>query len=528
MDVVLGRAKVTASKAGAVGLGIVEGERTARGAAADIDRRSRGAVTALLRSRDFGGRALETAVLYPRGLGAGRLILVGLGKRAGLDAQRLRLAAAQLARRARELRVKTLTFALPEAEARADGSRLARLAQACAEGVVLGHYRHTAYRTEPGTPPLRKIEIVLGGEGPSSESRRALAAAVARGSRWAEATCLARDLASTPGQDLTPDGLARRAREIARDTGARCRVLGVPEIERLGMGALLAVGRGSAHPPRFIVLERAPASSRARGRARKGPGPARVPTVVVIGKGVTFDTGGISLKPAQDMAKMKYDMSGAAAVLGLFSALPDLARGPGRALPFRVVGLIPTAENMPGGNALKPGDVVRAMDGTTIEVITTDAEGRLLLADALGYAARFKPEAVVDLATLTGAISIALGHVAAGLFSADESLAAELLAAGSASDERLWRMPLGEAYASGLRSDTADIVNSGAREGGASLAATFLERFARGFPWAHLDIASTAWSPVERPHEPRGPTGFGVRLLLEWLSRRASASARAV
>ena len=526
MDVVLSRAKLTASKAGAVALGIAEGERPTRGAAAELDRRSRGAISELLKSRDFAGRASEIAVLYPRGLNTGRVIVVGLGKRAEIDAQRLRLAAAQAARRARELGTRTLTLALPEPGGRAE---VARQAQACAEGAVLGHYRHTAYKSDPGPPPLRKIEIAPGGSsGPSASGRVArqeLAAAVARGARWAEAACLARDLASTPGQDLTPEVLARRAREVARDSGARCRVLGVPELERLGMGALLAVGRGSVHPPRFIVLERAPRPAGA-GLRRTGHRQApRVATVVVIGKGVTFDTGGISLKPALDMARMKYDMAGAAAVLGMFAALPDA--GAGHGLPFRVVGLIPSAENMPGGGALKPGDVVRALDGTTIEVTNTDAEGRLILADALGYAARFKPDAVVDLATLTGAISIALGHLAAGLFTADDGLATELLAASAASGERLWRMPLWDDYAAGLRSDTADLANSGGREGGAILGALFLKRFARGFRWAHLDIASTAWTPAERPHEPRGPTGFGVRLLLEWLSRRASASMRA-
>ncbi|MGH7729802.1 MAG: leucyl aminopeptidase family protein, partial [Candidatus Eiseniibacteriota bacterium] len=251
-------------------------------------------------------------------------------------------------------------------------------------------------------------------------------------------------------------------------------------------------------------------------RGRAGPAAG---TVVVIGKGVTFDTGGISLKPRENMHRMKYDMAGAAAVLGMFSALPSLDP------PFRVVGLIPSAENMPGGRALKPGDVVQAIDGTTIEVTNTDAEGRLLLADALGYARRLAPAAVVDLATLTGSITIALGALAAGLFTGDDALAGELIAAADASGERLWRMPLWDEYAPEMRSDTADLVNSAAREGGACLAAIFLERFARGLPWAHLDIAGTAWAATERPHEPKGATGFGVRLLLEWLSRRASRAA---
>ena len=300
--------------------------------------------------------------------------------------------------------------------------------------------------------------------------------------------------------------LATRARELAKETGARVQVFGVPQLERLGMGALLSVGRGSVHPPRLIVLERGPAPSQKRD----------VPTVVIVGKGITFDTGGISLKPRENMHKMKYDMSGAAAVLGLFRVLPEL---PG----LRVVGLVATAENMPGGRALKPGDVVRAMDGTTIEVTNTDAEGRLVLADALLYARRYRPEAVVDLATLTGAVSIALGNRAAGLFGNDEDLVAELAAAAALTGERLWPLPTWDEYLSDMRGTVADLVNSsGGREGGAILGAVFLKHFARGLRWAHLDIASTAWTDVERPHETRGATGFGVRLLLEWLSRRAS------
>jgi leucyl aminopeptidase len=238
--------------------------------------------------------------------------------------------------------------------------------------------------------------------------------------------------------------------------------------------------------------------------------------VVLIGKGVTFDTGGISLKPRDGMGRMKYDMAGAAAVFGVFAALPTLD------LPFRVVGLVPAAENMPSDRAFKPGDIVRAMDGTTIEVTNTDAEGRLVLADALCYAQRFDPAAVVDLATLT-AIRTALGGFAAGMFTADDRLASELEAASTASGERLWRMPLWEDFAESLKSDVADLVNSAGPDGGSSIAASFLARFARELPWAHLDIASTAWAFTDRPHEPRGPTGFGVRLLLEWLAARAAA-----
>jgi len=349
----------------------------------------------------------------------------------------------------------------------------------------------------------------------------AMGEGVARGAAFGEATCLARDLANTPGQDLVPDGIAARAREIGRLTGVRVEVLGVPQLERLGMGALLAVGRGSPNEPRFITLEYRPAGAAARPRAAGRSAARGAAPVVLIGKGVTFDTGGISLKPRENMHRMKGDMSGAAAVLAAFSALPALAP------PFPVIGLIPSAENMPGSRAFKPGDVVRALDGTTIEVTNTDAEGRLLLADALGYARRLAPAAVVDIATLTGSITLALGHAAAGLFSGDDALASELLGAGEASGERLWRMPLWDVYAPEMRSDTADLVNSAAREGGACLAAIFLKRFAADMTWAHLDIAGMSWAQAERPHEARGATGFGARLLLEWLSRRASAEAPA-
>jgi leucyl aminopeptidase len=502
MDVVLRRGNVTARRAGALALGILEGERELSGASAAVDRATRGAIRAIRKRGDFTGRFLDVAVLYPPGLKAARLILVGLGPRAELTAHRVRQAAGRAARRARELGARSLTTVVHGAGR--GGLDPERAAQAVAEGSVLGHYRFTAYRSEAAAAPLGSVEIFE--QDPALAKR--LAPAVERGARIAEGACLARDLANTPGQDLTPEGLADRAREIGRQCGARVEVLGVPQLERLGMGALLGVGRGSIHPPRFIVLERAP-------RAVRG---AKPPTIVLIGKGVTFDTGGISLKPRENMQKMKYDMSGAAAVLGTFAALPTIDP---RA---RVIGLIPSAENMPGGRALKPGDVVRALNGVTIEVTNTDAEGRLLLADALSYAQRLEADVVVDLATLTGAISIALGHLAAGLFTDDDALAAELTAAGEATGERLWRMPVWDEYAEEMKGDTADLVNSSVREGGAILGAVFLKRFARGLKWAHLDIASTAWTVADRPHEPKGPTGFGVRLLLEWINSRAGAS----
>ena len=498
MEVTLRKRRPTEAP-GTVAVGMFSGSRGLDAGLAALDRAAGGVIRAAVRSRDFTGQWGETVIAHPTRGRAKRLILVGLGPAGRFDEHRVREAAAIATRRAREARAGSVTLALPIfGNAPANQGRRVR---AAAEGATLGHWRHTAYLTEAGAPPLSRVEIAA----PDAEAARAFAAEAARGARYGEATCLARDLASTPGDDLTPAALAARAGEVAKTCGAKFSALEVPQMERLGMGALLAVGRGSVHPPRFIVLDRAP---RARAGAR---GAKRARTVVVIGKGVTFDTGGISLKPRENMHKMKYDMSGAAAVLGLFSALPSLDPA------LRVVGLIPTAENMPGGRALKPGDVVRALDHTTIEVTNTDAEGRLILADALGYAKRFAPEAVVDLATLTGAISIALGHLAAGLFTNDDGLAGELERAAGRSGERIWRMPLWEDYAREMKGQTADLVNSAAREGGAILGAIFLRHFARGLRWAHLDIASTAWSPEDRPLERRGPTGFGARLLLEWL-----------
>jgi len=503
MDVVLRRGDLATRTAGAVAVGVFEGTKRVSGAAGALDRATRGAITAFLKTGDFSGRPDETAVLYPATGKARRVILVGLGVPGTMTLHRARVAAALAANRARELKAGTLATIVHGAGS--GGLDPLAAAQACAEGAMLGHYRHTAYRTAPTLPALKRVEIV--------ERDAAMAArvkpAIARGAAWGEAVCFARDLAATPGQDLTPDDLGRRAKELARATGAKAHVLAVHELERIGLGGLLGVGRGSVHPPRLIVLEH---GIGARGRSQ-------APPLVVIGKGVTFDTGGISLKPRENMHKMKYDMSGAAAVLGFFQALPTLD------LPFPVVGLIPTAENMPGGRALKPGDVVRMMDGTTVEVTNTDAEGRLLLGDALCYARRnYSPRAVVDLATLTGSVGIALGPHAAGLFTDDDAMAEALERAGLASGERLWRLPVWDDYLPSMRSDTADLVNSGPREGGASLAAAFLKHFARGLRWAHLDIASTAWTNSSREAGSTGPTGFGVRLLLEW-ARNEAASA---
>ncbi len=505
MECSLRAASLDARATGLLAIGVAEGEAGRDSHAAELDRATGGALKALRGAGDFAGKSGETAMLYPSGVKAKRVLVVGLGPAKSVDPRGLSLAAAAAARRARELGAGALAVALPVADDAA--------ARAIGEGLVLGHHRHTAYLSNGGKPALQAAELLVA-KAPSAALKEAFAAGVTRG----EAVALARDLANTPGQDLPPEALAERAREIAKRAGASATVYDVAAMERLGMGCVLAVGRGSPHPPRFIELVREPGGAR-RGAA-KAKKSARVPTIVVIGKGVTFDTGGVSLKPREGMSKMKYDMSGSAAVLGLFASLETLD------LPFRLVGLIPSAENAIGGRAFKPGDVLRAMDGTTIEVTNTDAEGRLLLADALVHARRFTPDAVVDLATLTGAISIALGRHAAGLYSRDDALAAQLHRAGEEVGERLWRMPLWPDYLAEMRGDTSDLVNSNEkREGASNTAAAFLSHFAKDLPWAHLDIASTAWTYGERPDSSRGPNAFGVRLLVRWLETRAAAKA---
>ncbi len=305
---------------------------------------------------------------------------------------------------------------------------------------------------------------------------------------------VAKEWANRPANHATPTLLADAAKAIAKGTGFKCEVLGPKEVTKLGMGSFLAVARGSAEPLRFIVMR------------YNGAAASQAP-VVLVGKGITFDTGGISIKPAGEMDEMKYDMSGAASVLGVFAALAQLKPR------FNVVGLIPATENMPDGLAVKPGDVVTSMSGQTIEILNTDAEGRLVLCDALTYAERFKPKAVIDIATLTGACVIALGAVRSGLFSSNDELAVALQAAGEASGDTCWRMPLDDEYAEGLKTRFADVANVAGRQAGAVTAAKFLQRFATRFAWAHLDIAGTAW----KSGAAKGATGRPVGLLLHYL-----------
>ena len=349
-------------------------------------------------------------------------------------------------------------------------------------------YSYTTTLSQPSVRSLKQVVVSL--DKPTASLTQALAHAQA----LVAGVEVAKEWANRPANHATPTQLAQVAKSIASGRAFKCEVLGPKEVAKLGMGAFMAVARGSAEPLRFIVM-------RYNGAASSQP------PVVLVGKGITFDTGGISMKPAAEMDEMKFDMSGAGSVLGVFQTLSQLQPA------LNVVGLIPATENMPDGLSVKPGDVVTSMSGQTIEILNTDAEGRLVLCDALTYAERFKPQAVIDIATLTGACVIALGAVRSGLFSSDDALAGQLLEAGEISGDPCWRMPLDEDYADALKSRFADVANVGGRAAGAVTAAKFLQRFTKRFAWAHLDIAGTAW----RSGAAKGATGRPVALLVQYL-----------
>jgi len=361
-----------------------------------------------------------------------------------------------------------------------------------AVGDALYVYRHTK-PSAPAASKLHRVSLACGvAEAPAARE------GLKRGEAVAAGVALARECANRPGNHCTPSFLADEARRLGKEQGLDVQVLGRKELEKLGMGCFLAVAQGSDQPPKFIVLQYHGA-------------PKSAAPVVLVGKGITFDTGGISIKPAAEMDEMKFDMGGAASVLGTFRAVAQLKP------KLNLVGLIPTCENMPGGGAVKPGDVVTSMSGQTVEILNTDAEGRLILCDALTYAERFKPAAVVDIATLTGACVIALGHHRSGMFSPDDALAAELEQAGQSALDPCWRMPLDEEYDEALKSNFADMANVGPRAGGAITAAMFLKRYAAKYPWAHLDIAGSAW----KSGAAKGATGRPVPLLTQFVLGRA-------
>jgi leucyl aminopeptidase len=483
-------AELGAPKAGTVVVGVGE-DRALTPAAAALDQATGGALVRAMGSSRFTGKKGQLlAVLAPANLAAGGILLAGLGKLADVDALALQALGGSVVAHlngagASEAAVQLGTL---------DGIKLgtADAAANVAFGARLRTYRFDKYRTRLKSeqkPTLKKLVV-------QSDVAKAAKAAFADLDKLADGIFFTRDLVSEPGNVLYPESLAEQATTLT-ELGVEVEVLDEKKLKKLGMGALLGVGQGSVRPPRLVVM------------AWLGADDKKAAPVAFVGKGITFDTGGISLKPGAGMEEMKWDMGGSGTVIGLMKALA------GRKAKANVIGVVALAENMPDGNAIRPGDILTSMSGQTIEVNNTDAEGRLVLADALWYTQdRFKPRLMVNLATLTGAILIALGSEYAGLFSNNDELAERLTTAGKAVGEQLWRMPMNEAFDRAIDSDVADMKNiTGDRMAGSSIGAVFLQRFVNGVPWAHLDIAGMAWSKKDAATVPKGATGYGVRLL---------------
>jgi leucyl aminopeptidase len=479
-------------------VGVFE-SRTLSPAAAAIDKASKNHLSQLLKSGDLDGKAGSTLLLHGvHGVLAERVLLIGLGKEKEFGDKEFRNAVAKTIATLNDIGGGDATISLTElAVAPISNSRdvawRTRQTMLVASD-TLYRFDQLKSKKDDARRSLRKINLSV-----AAKDVAAAEAALVQGQAIAEGQKLMRDLANLPGNYCTPSYLADQARLLAREHKLGIDVLDRADMKKLGMNTLLAVAQGSAEPPRFIVLKY-------HGGA-KGTKP-----IVLVGKGITFDSGGISLKPGLDMDEMKYDMSGAASVFGTLKAVARMK------LPLNVIGVVPSTENMPGGRAIKPGDIVTSMSGQTIEILNTDAEGRLILCDALTYVERFDPECVVDIATLTGACVMALGNVACGLLSNNDTLAQELLACGQESGDRAWQLPLWEDYQELLKSNFADMANIGGRMAGTITAACFLSRYTKKYHWAHLDIAGTAW----RSGEKKGSTGRPMPLLTQFLINRAS------
>ena len=471
-------AKETDLSCDALILPVFEGEGME--AYAEIDRALDGLPSRIMASGEFRARHGRVFTLHTFGkIKPQRILFAGLGKRTEATREKTRQSGGKAATclreaGARQIALSTRTFPLPGLPP-----------DDFVEGALLSQYRFGAYKKEENEKGIEGLVIL------SKEDWKERIF-------WLEqveaGTSFARDLVNTPANDMTPTALAEAALGLKK---AKVRILEKKEAEKLGMRAYLSVARGSAEPPKFIVVSYEP---------------RKVPPVALVGKSITFDSGGISIKPSEGMEKMKYDMAGGAAVLGAIKAASELE------LPVSIIGVLPATENLPGGSASKPGDIVRAMTGKTVEIINTDAEGRLVLADAIGYVKKFHPGApIIDIATLTGACSIALGNEAIAMMGNDDGLMARIKAASEDTGEKVWQMPLYEEYKEYMESDAADLKNSGGRSGALVTAGWFLKEFAGTTPWAHLDIASTAWTDKDRAYLPKGATGIGVRLLLSYL-----------
>ncbi|WP_340150044.1 leucyl aminopeptidase [uncultured Sneathiella sp.] len=459
-----------------------------------VDKKTKGALSRALETSRFTGKKGDfLEIVAPNGLDVSRVVLFGLGETEKLTMTDMETLGGSLVKRLNASGARSVTIILDELNV--EDFKTNEAAAAVAGGAMLGSYRFQKYKTdidEAAEPTLARMTVSCKG---SATARKVFADIEALN----EGVFMTRDLVSEPANELYPESFAARCLELS-DMGVHVEILDEAKMQRLGMGALLGVGQGSRRDSRLVVMQWNGATTKKAGRK----------PLAFVGKGVCFDTGGISLKPGPGMEEMKWDMGGAGTVTGLMKALA------GRKAKVNAVGVIGLVENMPDGNAQRPGDIVKSMSGQTIEILNTDAEGRLVLADALWYTQdRFKPEFMIDLATLTGAIIVTLGHENAGLFSNNDDLSDQLFAAGKAVGEGVWRLPMSDAYAKQTKSPIADLQNigTGGRGAGSIVAAEFLQKFVNDTPWAHLDIAGMAWSKADKPITPKGGTGYGVRLL---------------
>ena len=477
---------------------VYEGEKLEESnALAELDKRSNGIITSLIENGELSGKTGESVYLHnPGDIAAKRLLLLGAGKLADYNTDVVRRVAGTAARFLRAKNVRKFAFL------RRSQIPLGDAVQAGVEGALLSLWDANKYHTSDKEEKLIEQMILATVEGDSQE----LSQGAERGQILAEAANFAREIVNEPGNLMTPTELARQAEEVAQKYGLEIDVLDEARMKELGMGSLLGVSQGSAEPAKLIVLTYTPSAE-----------PKSKETIAIVGKGVTFDTGGISIKPADSMEKMKYDMAGGATTIAAMRAIAQLKPS------INVIGIVPAVENMPGGRAQRPGDVVRSMAGKTIEIINTDAEGRLILCDALTYAIQLGATKIVDLATLTGAVSIALGDVYVAALGNDQEWVDAVINAGKSSGEKIWQLPLDREYREQIKSDIADIKNVGGRKAGTITAAYFLREFVGDTPWVHLDIAGTAWNDSGKPYLSVGPTGICVRTLVNLVTAESQA-----
>ncbi|MDT5159305.1 MAG: leucyl aminopeptidase [Acidobacteriota bacterium] len=507
MDIQTSSGRFAEADVQALAVAVFKDEKADEGFLQQLDAASGGLVRSVLESEELKGKEGEIVYLHlptgGDGTKAKRLLLVGVGERTDYHAAQVSQFAGASIRALRARNVKTVGL-VP----RFDGGDAALTASSAVEGAIMGLFEPDKYRTiDKEERIVERLIVIIEGAGED-----ALRQGAERGRIVGESVNFTRDLSNEPGAYMTPTIMAERAQEIANQFGLEIDVLDQARMEQEGMGALLSVARGSDQPPKMMVLTYMP-----EGKKSVEDGEDYL---ALVGKGITFDTGGISIKPSENMELMKYDMTGGATVLGVMRAVAQLKP------PIPILGIVPSTENMPSGKATKPGDVVRAMSGKTIEVINTDAEGRLILADAVSYAKKLGATRVIDMATLTGAVSIALGDVNTGILGTDQELIDEVIESGREVGEKFWQLPLDKEYTKQIKSDIADIKNVGGRKAGTITAAAFIKEFADGISWAHLDIAGTAWGDEAKPFRAKGPTGVAVRTLVNFV-RRTSDRAEA-